>query len=161
MLTVLILLASLLLSPRARYSLFPPAPLALVDHKTGGLCKPPAGVLGSTDSATGAPENARGEAVENEASNFATAVAAIAINIFTDSDPQHDKLQDAYEESDILPKPNELATKIATMKDKASGVNKPSHDKTKSPMEKIMWSKMKPLVHEISFVSDTWERCTK
>ena len=50
-------LLALIVYPPSRDFLFPPAPLALVSTKTGGVQKPKAGVLGSTDSATGAPEN--------------------------------------------------------------------------------------------------------
>ncbi|KAG7110732.1 hypothetical protein HYQ44_020309 [Verticillium longisporum] len=39
----------------------------MVDMTTGGVAKPMAGTLGSTDAATGAPQNLKGEAVENEA----------------------------------------------------------------------------------------------
>ena len=38
--------------------MFPPAPLALVSSHSGGVQKPKAGVLGSHDSATGAPDTA-------------------------------------------------------------------------------------------------------
>lgn len=44
----------LIVYPPARSILFPPAPLALVNKSTGGVQKPKAGVLGSTDTATGA-----------------------------------------------------------------------------------------------------------
>lgn len=47
--------------------MFPPAPIALVDKDTGGVQKPKAGVLGSHDSVTGAPQNFKGEAAEQEA----------------------------------------------------------------------------------------------
>ena len=50
-------LLALIVYPPSRDFMFPPAPLALVSTKTGGVQKPKAGVLGSTDSATGAPEN--------------------------------------------------------------------------------------------------------
>lgn len=59
---------------------FPPAPLALVDSKTGGVQSPKAGVLGSHDSATGAPEKHKGEAVEQEASNFVSSIGHIALS---------------------------------------------------------------------------------
>lgn len=50
----------LVMYPRARHILFPPAPLALVDTKSLGLKKPSAGVLGSHDSATGSTGKAPG-----------------------------------------------------------------------------------------------------
>jgi hypothetical protein len=154
-------MVALILSPKARAIMFPPAPLAMVDYKTGGVAKPKAGVLGSVDSITGAPENYKGEAVENEASNFVTGLAAIAMNILTDEDPQHDKDQKSSEKSNALPAPNEVAVAMAVAKDKAGGVDRPSLDKTKKPMEETMWSAMRPIMHIIGRVSDTWERFAK
>jgi hypothetical protein len=159
--TFLVTLLILVFSPEARRVMFPPAPPALVDYQTGGLSKPQAGVLVSTDSATGAPENVKGEAVENEASNFVTGLAAIAINTLTDKDPQHNERQKGGGKTDILPEPNSLATKVAVAKDKASGTDRPSQDKTKVPMEKTMWSKMRPIMHLLCVISDVWERFAK
>jgi hypothetical protein len=73
-------LIALIAYPPAREILFPPAPLALVSATTGGIQKPKAGVLGSTDSATGAPENHKGEAVEAEAANFVNSIASVALS---------------------------------------------------------------------------------
>jgi len=136
---------ALISSRRVRSTLFPPAPLALMDYKTGGVAKPTAGVLGSVDSATGAPENYKGEAVENEASNFVAGLGAIALNILTDEDPQHDNDQKSSHISDALPAPNEAAVAVAVAKDKAAGVSIPSLDKTKKPMEEVMWSYTRPI----------------
>lgn len=60
-----------------------------------------------------------------------------------------------------MPRPNDLATKVAVAKDKAGGVDRPSQDKTKKPMETIMWGKMRPLMHLVNNVSDAWERLAK
>lgn len=152
---------ALALSPRARNIMFPPAPLALVDYSSGGLLKPHAGLLATTDTITGAPENVKGEAAENEASNFVTGIAAIAVNVLTDKDPQHDEGEKGGGLTDLLPDPNTLATKVAVVKDKASGVDRPSQDKSKAPMEEVMWSKVRPMMHGICALSDTWERCAK
>ena len=141
--------------------MFPPAPVAMVDYKTGGVAKPTAGVLGSVDSATGAPENYKGEAVELEASNFVTGLAGIAINISTDDDPQHAEHQKPSQNNPALPQPNEAIVAIATAKDKAAGIDKPSLDKTKDPMETTMWSAMRPIMHYICNISDAWERFAK
>lgn len=67
----------LILSPHSRDVCFPPAPLALVDASTGGVQKPAAGVLASTDSVTGAPERYKGEAVEQEAHSFVNSIATV------------------------------------------------------------------------------------
>ncbi|KAB5575305.1 hypothetical protein GE09DRAFT_590991 [Coniochaeta sp. 2T2.1] len=116
----------LIVYPPSREFLFPPAPIALVDKSTGGVQKPAAGVLGSHDSATGAPENHKGEAVEKEASNFVDGIASVAVSSAT------------------------AAGDIPNQTDKA--------DRTKKPLETVMWTKMKPLSHGMNDVIDTWER---
>jgi hypothetical protein len=80
----------LIVYPPSREVLFPPAPVALVSAKTGGVQKPKAGVLGSIDSATGAPENHKGEAVEAEASNFVNSIASVALSSASGKHPQND-----------------------------------------------------------------------
>jgi hypothetical protein len=159
--TFLAALLSILLSPRIRDTLFPPCPPSLVHYQGGHLIKPAAGVLGATDSATGAPENLKGETLEREASNFATGIVALSINVFVDKDPQHDESQRGGGKTANLPDPRSLATRIATAKDKAAGIDNPSWDKTKSPMQELMWSQMRPLMHWICRFCDIWERSAK
>jgi hypothetical protein len=72
--TLLAFLTVMVVSPRYRSVCFPPAPPSLIDGATGGLQKPPAGVLASETSVTGAPENQKGEAIEMEAYSFTTSV---------------------------------------------------------------------------------------
>ncbi|TKY84930.1 hypothetical protein EX895_006010 [Sporisorium graminicola] len=76
----LLLLLVLVLSPRARLVLFPSAPLAAIDPKTGQAKVPKAGHLGSKNSLTGAAETYEGEAVEQEASNFVGALGSVALS---------------------------------------------------------------------------------
>ncbi|KAK8054879.1 hypothetical protein PG993_000106 [Apiospora rasikravindrae] len=151
---------ALIAYPQARAVLFPPAPLAMVDWLSGGIAKPHAGVLGSDDTATGAPQTIKGEAAENEASNFVTGIVGIAMNVMTAEEPgaEPENMDDETHATDDLPQPNEATTLIATAKDKSAGVGKPSHDKTKRPMEEAMWSKMLPLLRALWAISDTWER---
>ena len=156
----IVLIASVI-SPSARKALFPPAPLAIVDYKTGGVTKPLAGVLGSTNSATGAPENQKGEAVENEASNFVTSFGAIGMNIATGKDPKVEEETKGGSTSVSIPESNSLATTMAVAKDKASGVDRPSQDKTKVPMETTMWAGIEPLMAAVIAITDTWERFAK
>ncbi|KAK4099105.1 hypothetical protein N658DRAFT_540855 [Parathielavia hyrcaniae] len=158
--TVLVTVMALCISPGARCLLFPPAPLALTDMATGGLTKPRAGVLGASDAVTGAPENVKGETVENEASNFVTSVAGIAVNTLTSQDPKSEAENEKGEShpTDSMPQPNEASTLLAVAKDKAGGIGEPSHDKSKEPMETIMWSKMLPLLRLVHLLSDNWER---
>ncbi|RKL35780.1 hypothetical protein BFJ72_g8480 [Fusarium proliferatum] len=159
--TILTGLMAMLLSPKVRNTLFPPCPPAIVHYQGGHLIKPAAGILGTVDTATGAPESLKGEALEREASNFATGLVALSINTFVDKDPQHDESQRGGGKTVNLPDPRSLATRIATAKDIAAGVEKPSWDKSKSPMQELMWSQMRPLMHWICRFCDIWERSAK
>ncbi|KAL9584994.1 MAG: hypothetical protein Q9203_004440 [Teloschistes exilis] len=147
----------LIVYPPARPILFPPAPLALVDSNTGGVQSPAAGVLGSHDSATGAPEKHKGEAVEQEASNFVSGIGSIALSSATGKHEQGDPDSDPLNKS--VPDPTRLAMAGADAKTAASG-GTPSehHDKTKQPMEDAMWGKMRPVMHVVGDVADGWER---
>jgi hypothetical protein len=149
--------------PKSREVLFPPAPVSLVDSTTGGIQKPKAGVLGSHDSATGAPENHKGEAVEQEASNFVSGITSIALSSAAGKHPQGDP--DAGDDNvaaDAAPDPTALASNIADAKDTARGEKTGTkHDKTKVPMETVMWTKMRPIMHTIGTIADTWERLAK
>ncbi|WKT45476.1 Protein of unknown function DUF3292 [Fusarium oxysporum f. sp. vasinfectum] len=151
-------LMAILLSPKIRNTLFPPCPPALVHYQGGHLIKPAAGILGTVDTATGAPESLKGETLEREASNFATGLVALSINTFVDKDPQHDESQRGGGKTGNLPDPRSLATRIVTAKDKAAGIEKPSWDKSKSPMQELMWSQMRPLMHWVCRFCDIWER---
>lgn len=156
-LTVITLIAY----PPARDALFPPAPVALVSANSGGIQKPKAGVLGSHDSATGAAENHKGEAVESEASNFVNGIASIALSSASGKHPDNGP-GDADDEGtpgDAAPDPTALAIGAADARDAAHG-GKPGakHDKTKVPMETAMWTKMRPAMHGLADLADTWER---
>ncbi|KAK8880087.1 hypothetical protein PGQ11_001381 [Apiospora arundinis] len=151
---------TLIAYPPARGVLFPPAPIALVDAKTGGIQKPKAGVLGSHGSATGAPENHKGEAVEQEASNFFNGLTAIILTSATGKHPQGEPSNSGENDGDDnVPDPTAVAIGAADAKDIAAG-GKPSprHDKTKKPVENAMWSKMRPLMKIVGDITDTWER---
>lgn len=136
-------LIALIVYPPARDLLFPPAPLALVDSKTGGVQKPKSGVLGSTDSATGAPESYKGEAVEAEATNFVNSIAHVAIASASGKHPdnQPPDAEDAQPEvtSDHVPDPTALAMGASGARASAGSkeVSK-KHDKTKVPIENAM-----------------------
>lgn len=138
---------------------FLPSRDSTLTFSLGGVQKPKAGALGSHDSATGAPENHKGEAVEAEASNFVTGIASVALSSATGKHPQSEPPSEEGSAADAVPDPSALALGAANAKDKASG-GKPTekHDKTKVPMETAMWTKMRPIMHGIAEVSDTWER---
>lgn len=150
----------LIVHPPAREIMFPPAPLALVDSRTGGVQKPKSGVLGSHDSATGAPENHKGEAVEKEASNFFNVFANIAITSATGKHPQGDPdSDDSSPPGNNVPDPTSIASGAAEAKAAASGEQThPKKDKTKVPMEAAVWTKMRPAMRALADLADTWER---
>jgi hypothetical protein len=153
-------LITLIVYPPAREIMFPPAPIALVSSK-GGVQKPKAGTLGSTDSVTGAPENHKGEAVEQEASNFVNGIASVALSSATGKHPQGEPPEGDAQEK-LVPDPTRIAIGAADAKDVTAGAT-PSkhHDKTKVPMETAMWTKMRPVMHGLADVTDTWERFAK
>ncbi|CAJ2508505.1 Uu.00g135310.m01.CDS01 [Anthostomella pinea] len=153
-------LITLIVYPPSRGFLFPPAPIALVDSKSGGMQKPKAGVLGSHDSATGAPENHKGEAVEKEAKNFFNGFTSVVITSATGKHPQADpETPIGGSPDDAVPDPTGLAVSAAEAKDAAAGGQPGSkHDKTKVPMENMIWNKMRPIMHGITDVADTYER---
>jgi hypothetical protein len=159
--TIIAFLMVLIAYPPSRAYCFPPAPIALIDSNTGGIKKPAAGVLGSDDSLTGAPEKHQGEAVEQEASNFVNGFASIALSSATGKHPQgepHEEGEGGALDS-AAPDPTDIAMSAADAKDKVAGgkVDK-HHDKTKEPVSAAMWSKTRPIMHAIADVSDGWER---
>lgn len=124
---VLLFLIVLVKFPEARTIAFPPAPISMVGSLSGDLTKPNAGILGSVDSITGAPENRKGEAVENEASNFVTGLAGIGVNIMSSGDVhgEPNSEEDSFSGS-MKASPNEFAQMIATGKDKVRPVLQPT-----------------------------------
>lgn len=134
--------------------------MALVNSKTGGIQSPQAGVLGSHDSATGAPEKHKGEAVELEAHNFVSGIGSIALSSAAGKHEQADPESDPLDKS--VPDPTRVATAGAEANVMAAGGTPGAHhDKTKQPMEEAMWSKMRPIMHIIGDISDGWERFAK
>lgn len=143
----------------SRAIMFPPAPLALVSGSTGGVQKPKAGVLGSTDSATGAPENHKGEAVEAEASNFVNSIAHVALASASGKHPQGEPDDGEGTPHDSVPDPTAVAMSASSARVKAGGdPHSGKKDKAKVPMETAIWTKMRPIMHGIADVADTWER---
>jgi len=133
----------------------------LVNTKTGGIQSPKAGVLGSHDSATGAPEKYKGEAVEQEASNFVSSFTAIA---FSSAIGRHDQSSPGGKHpiEKKAPDPTKAITDALDAKDSTSTGSSPAHhDKTKQPMEEAMWTKMRPIMHVIGDIADGWERFAK
>jgi hypothetical protein len=160
--TVIAFLMALIAYPPTRTYCFPPAPIALIDSKTGGVKKPTAGVLGSDNSLTGAPEKHQGEAVEQEASSFVNSFTSIAISSAAGKHPQgdpHGEEEGASSLEDRAPDPTNMALNAADAKIKSAGGQPDAvHDKAKEPVAAAMWSKTRPVMHTIADISDGWER---
>jgi hypothetical protein len=156
--TFLTFLLILIAVPRSRDLCFPPAPLALVSAKTGGITKPKAGVLGSHDSVTGAPEKYQGQAVEQEASNLVAGIATVAMSSAVGRHDQGDPEETAV---DKAPDPTKIASVAADAKTSATstgGIAEEHHDKTKQPMEEAIWAQMRPAMRVMGDIADAWER---
>ncbi|KAL4928894.1 DUF3292 domain-containing protein [Aspergillus undulatus] len=147
----------LVIYPQSRKLLFPPAPIALVDPSTGGVQKPKAGVLGSHDSMTGAPEKFKGEAAEQEASNLISSVATVAVGSATG---KHDQgTPDSAPMEDQVPDAMDIVGKTADAQSAAGGeVPADTHDKTREPMRQTVLDGADQAMRVMADVIDTWER---
>ncbi|KAL3436858.1 hypothetical protein BDV09DRAFT_32285 [Aspergillus tetrazonus] len=155
--TIFTTLLTLVLYTPSRKFLFPPAPIALVDTSTGGVQKPKAGVLGSHDSMTGAPEKYKGEAAEQEASNLMASVATVAVGSATGKHDQGNP-EGAPMESKV-PDAADIVAKSADAQAAANGeVPAETHDKTREPMKQTVLNGADQAMRVMADVVDTWER---
>ncbi|KAJ5918828.1 hypothetical protein N7454_009972 [Penicillium verhagenii] len=150
-------LLALIVYPPCRPILFPPAPIALVDKSTGGIQKPKAGVLGSHDSITGAPENFKGEAAEQEASNLVSSVATVAVGSAVGKNdqavPEDAPLEDA------VPDAMDVVASSADAQSAAAGaIPADSHDKTRQPMKESVMDAANMAMQVINDITDTYEK---
>ncbi|GAC97059.1 hypothetical protein PHSY_004643 [Pseudozyma hubeiensis SY62] len=180
--TSLLLMLVLIMSPRARVLLFPSAPLAAIDAKSGQAKVPLAGHLGSKTSLTGAAETFEGEAVEQEASNFVGALGSVALstaagkssnagaNAVDEEDDDDDSSNEATattkkkpkkDPEDKIPDPTNVAVVSQAAQSKAAG-EKAGHpdkgDHTKQPMEAAIFSSLAPFMHILNNICDDYER---
>ncbi|KAJ5935933.1 hypothetical protein N7454_005231 [Penicillium verhagenii] len=161
---ILILVVS---STKARNIIFPSAPRALVNTRTGGIQKPQAGLLGTNDTITGAPEKQLHEAIEEEAANFVKNLRHnIQRAIGMHNSQQQDGDGDPLERK--IPKPISKAIKAVKSAGSAPGHVTESTDQTQQPMEEIIWAGVNPesiakfldmSPHLIGELADNWERC--
>lgn len=155
-------------STEARDTLFPPVPLALVNLGTGGLQKPQAGQLGTTNTITGAPEKVEGEAVEEEAANFVENLRHLlqkAIGVHESQTREGDPLEKK------IPQPIKNVVNAVKSGGSAPGhTSAESNVQTQQPMEEILWDKLSPeqiapIFEKAPFVVgefvDTWECMAK
>ncbi|KAE8381031.1 hypothetical protein BDV26DRAFT_279144 [Aspergillus bertholletiae] len=155
--TIFCFLIALVAYPPFRTWLFPPAPIALVDSNTGGVQKPKAGVLGSHDSVTGAPEKMKGEAAEQEASNLIASAATVAVGSVAGKHDQGTPEDDPLEES--VPDAMHMATEAADAQKTAhGGVPDSAHDKTREPMKETVLNGANLGMRILSDIIDTYEK---
>ncbi|KAK9384130.1 hypothetical protein V1515DRAFT_67142 [Lipomyces mesembrius] len=159
--TLMTTLVVIIVYPRSRKVLFPPAPVALVDSKTGGVKNPAAGVLGSHDTVTGTPENHQGEAVEKEASTFVSGLASILFTTAAGEYPQDKQAKEGDLDSSARV-PIVFDTKMSGSNDPPDQkVESQQRDKTMQPMEEAMWARARPAMHALTDIADGWERFAK
>ncbi|CAO1620142.1 unnamed protein product [Sympodiomycopsis kandeliae] len=165
------LLLLLFVSPRARRILFPPAPLAAISKK-GTAQVPKSGHLGSADSATGAAESYKGEAVEQEASNLVSSISSVAVSTAVgkgtpssaephpdDQDEDEDGKNEAKQVEESIPDPTKLPKVGAQAKTKASGDKSlEKGDHAAAAVDHGVWSQLQPILHGLEDLCDTWER---
>ncbi|PGH32763.1 hypothetical protein GX50_04417 [[Emmonsia] crescens] len=153
------MLLVLVLYPSCRELLFPAVPISLVDSESGGIQKPKAGVLGSKDTITGAPENFKGEAVEQEASNLVSGASRLALESAAGKHEQDEPADTTKGMSSSMPDPTNIVSKSADAATAAGGnIPGEEHDKTKEPMMEIIQEKAMQIMGVIGDISDTYER---
>ena len=146
------LILVLIIYPSSRPMLFPPAPLALTSSKTGELKHPRAGILSTTDTVTGAPETHSGETLEREAANFVASIAQIVLSPAAGENP---------DSNEDMPDPFHAATGAVDTKRHDEEELPGSVDKTRKPMEDMMWEIVKPTMRIMGDINDLWERFGK
>jgi hypothetical protein len=88
-------------------------------------------------------------------------IASVALSSATGKHPQGQPA-DGDANEDRVPDPTRIAIGAADAKDVTAGATtSKEHDKTKVPMETAMWTKMRPVMHGLADVTDTWERFAK
>ncbi|KAL7943991.1 hypothetical protein V8C42DRAFT_94301 [Trichoderma barbatum] len=142
----------------ARTVLFPPVPPSIVNTKTGGVQKPPSGVLASDDSVTGAPEKHEGESVEQEAHSFVNTIASVCGGVIIGTSAGKNPQGDPHDDN-TAPDPGNITDDISRAKDATEGKETNAvQDRTKKPVSSIVWAKTGPIMHMMSEMIDTWER---
>jgi hypothetical protein len=158
--TMLAALLALVVYPPLRPLMFPPAPIALVDKDTGGVQKPKAGILGSHDSITGAPEKFKGEAAEQEASNLVASVASVTVGSAVG---KHDQgVPDDAPFEDDVPDAMDIVANTADAQSAAQGeVPTDTHDKTRQPMRQGVMDAANLAMQVVGDITDTYEKLGK
>ncbi|ATY65186.1 hypothetical protein A9K55_004709 [Cordyceps militaris] len=153
--TLFMFLVVVIIFPSSRPLCFPPIAPSIVDATTGGVQMPPAGVMATDTTITGAPESHKGEAVEQEAHSFIASFSKLIMSITSDKD--QDK---SAPEDDPSPGLAKLSGKIASAKSKTDQDGQGANmDKTADPMKHAIEDfDPKPLLDMLFELIDTWER---
>lgn len=113
---------------------------------------------------TGAAEAHKGEAVENEASNFVNGIASVAMASAIGKSPESDQEQSTQKTKmdKVLPDPTNVALSSGEALGKAGG-GQPTeeHNKAKDPVIDAMWKGMRPAMRGIEDFCDNYERLAK
>lgn len=154
--TLFLFLLALVAFPSSRPILFPPAPQSLINAKEGVLQKPPAGVMASKTSVTGAPEKHKGKAVEEEAHTVVNSFFKVITRFASD-----DADDQGSDEDNPGPGLAKIADKFADAKANTDRSQKApeNDDKTRDPMKHALEDvDIQPLLDGLFAFIDTWER---
>lgn len=161
---IFLMILVLVLYPRSRSYLFPPAPLAAVSAKTGGLKTPKAGALGSSDSLTGAPEAHKGQAVEQEASNFVTGLGTMAVATVAGKQKPRDSVEDDdLTEEQLKAKeqdradPARATESLNAGRAQAQGKSTDEADDKTKVAQQAVWESARPFMRGLEDFIDTYE----
>lgn len=113
---------------------------------------------------TGAAEAHKGEAVENEASNFVNGIATVAMASAIGKSHESDQDQAAKKTplDKVLPDPVDMTMSTAEGKAKAGGeLATAEHNKAKDPIIDSIWKGMRPAMRGIEDFCDNYERLAK
>ncbi|GMF84831.1 unnamed protein product [Aspergillus oryzae] len=119
--------------------------------------KPKAGVLGSHDSVTGAPEKMKGEAAEQEASNLIASAATVAVGSVAG---KHDQgTPEGAPMEDSVPDAMHTVAEAADAQTAAhGGVPDSTHDKTREPMKETVLNGANIGMRIMSDITDIYEK---
>ncbi|ATY65355.1 hypothetical protein A9K55_001236 [Cordyceps militaris] len=115
---------------------------------------PPAGVVATDDTLTGAPEKVAGEAVEQEAHSFVNTLGSVALST-TIGGPASDDDDDVG----TAPGADKLVQNVSEAKATAAeGDARTARNETRQPAAKMVWQRARPFMHAVTDLVDTWER---
>lgn len=112
-------------------------------------------------SLTGAPEAHKGEAVENEATNFVNGIASVATATAIGKSPEKAADEDAAKNrlDGLIPDPTNAIVAGGEAQSKTQGGSQSHHHmKAKDPVVDSIWKSMRPAMRGIEDLCDNYER---